>query len=57
MLLLEQFGDVVEDELVQVVEGDGDHDEEDDGCSEQINLSPHIWLLQVNFWSHVVECS
>ena len=28
--LLEQLSDVVEDELVQVVEGDGHHDEEDD---------------------------
>lgn len=35
----------------------GDHDEQDDGSSEDIHRFSFVWHFKVDFWSHVVQSS
>lgn len=34
-----------------------DHNEENDGCSEDIDSLALVWLVQVDLWSHVIHGS
>ena len=33
----------------------GDHDEEDHGCGEEVNLLSLVGCLDVDLWGHIIE--